>query len=76
MKIKRKEARLAHESIIRFTCSVTVNRCVYKCVYTIIHTENLNNISLIIICTDFWPLIGERDAIQNLMKFIMLEAIR
>ena len=75
MKTKRKEARLAHEmSIIRFTCSVTVN----KCVYTIIHTENLNNISLIIICTDFWPLIGERDAIhiQNLMKFIMLEAIR
>ena len=27
----------------------------------IIHTKNFNNTSLIIICTDFWPLIDERD---------------
>jgi len=77
MKIKRKRARLTHEkSIARFTCSVTPISCVLQ--MHIIHIENFNNTLLIIICIDFWSLIDKRDAIyiQNLTKFVMLEAVR
>ena len=50
----------------------------------IIHTENFNNISLIIVCTDFWSLIDERKAtyskfnirIYTYSKFIIWEAVR
>ena len=56
MKIKEKRKLLAHEMFIaRFSCSVipcSVILVAFTNAY-IIHTENFNNTSLIIVCTDF-----------------------